>query len=227
MLIRNELQLLDNAQSEALRSLRRDALDILGRAVEAVDPGRAVMNGLELRGGRLRFGGADLDLGGFSRVFVVGGGKAGGAMAEAVEGLLGDRISGGVVNVLKGTEGDYRLRRIELNGASHPIPGEEGIRGVERMLSLVEQAGEEDLVVVLISGGGSALMTYPADDVGLEEVRALTDMLLRSGATINELNAVRKHLSSFKGGQLAKRAYPATLVSLILSDVVGDPLDTI
>ena len=92
---------------------------------------------------------------------------------------------------------------------------------------MVDQAGDDDLVVVLISGGGSALMTYPADGVGLEEVRELTGMLLRSGATINELNAVRKHLSSFKGGQLAERAYPATVVSLILSDVVGDPLDTI
>ena len=227
MSIRNELQLLDNASSEPLRGLRRDAMDILRRAVDAVDPRRAVMSRLELRNGRLRFDGVELDLEGFSRVSVVGGGKAGGAMAEAVEGLLGDRVSDGVVNVLKGTEGNYPLRRIELNGASHPIPDEDGVRGTGRMLSLVDQAGEDDLIVVLISGGGSALMTYPADGVSLEEVRELTGMLLRSGATINELNAVRKHLSSFKGGQLAERAYPATVVSLILSDVVGDPLDTI
>jgi len=226
-LIRNERQLLGNARSEALLRLRRDALDILSAAVDAVDPGRAVMNGLQLRGGRLRFSGGDLTLDGFSRILVVGGGKAGGAMAEAVESLLGDRIADGVVNVLRGTEGGHGLRSVELNGASHPIPDEGGVRGVERMLSLVDGAGEGDLVVVLISGGGSALMPYPAEGIGLEEVQELTEMLLRSGATINELNAVRKHLSAFKGGQLARRAYPATVVSLILSDVVGDPLDTI
>jgi len=227
MSIRNELQLLDNASSEPLRGLRRDAMDILRRAIDAVDPRRAVLSRLELRDGRLRFDGVELDLEGFSRVSVVGGGKAGGAMAEAVEGLLGDLVSDGVVNVLKGTEGNYHLRWIALNGASHPIPVEDGVRGAGRMLSLVEHAGDDGLVVVLISGGGSALMTYPSEGVGLEEVRELTGMLLRSGATINELNAVRKHLSSFKGGQLAERAYPATVVSLILSDVVGDPLDTI
>jgi len=227
MWIRNERQLLDNARSETLRRLRRDALDILRKAVEAVDPRKAVIQKLELMDGRLRFDDVELDLDGFSKVLVVGGGKAGGAMAEAVEGLLGERISNGVVNILKGTEDRYRPRRIELNGVSHPIPDYEGVRGTERMLSLVEEAGADDLVIVLISGGGSALMTYPADDIDLEEMRRLTAMLLRSGATINELNAVRKHLSAVKGGLLAERAHPATVVSLILSDVVGDPLDTI
>jgi len=227
MWIRNERQLLDNARSETLRRLRRDALGILRRAVEAVDPRKAVIQKLELMDGRLRFDDVELDLDGFSKVLVVGGGKAGGAMAEAVEGLLGERISNGVVNILKGTEDRYRPRRIELNGVSHPIPDYEGVRGTERMLSLVEEAGADDLVIVLISGGGSALMTYPADDIDLEEMRRLTAMLLRSGATINELNAVRKHLSAVKGGLLAERAHPATVVSLILSDVVGDPLDTI
>jgi len=227
MWIRNERQLLDNAQSETLRRLRRDALDILRRAVEAVDPRKAIKLSLELRRGHLCFNDVELDLDGFSKVLVVGGGKAGGAMAEAVEELLGERISTGVVNILKGTEDRYRLRRIELNGASHPIPDDEGVRGTGRMLSLVEQAEADDLVFVLISGGGSALMTYPAEGVGLEEMRRLTEMLLRSGATINELNAVRKHLSAVKGGQLAEKAHPATVVSLILSDVVGDPLDTI
>ena len=227
MRIRNERQLLENVPSEALRGLRRDALDILRRAVEAVDPRGAVLRRLELRGNHLRSDDFELDLNGFSRVFVVGGGKAGGAMAEAVEGLLGDRIAGGVVNVLKGTEERYRLRRIELKGASHPIPDEDGVRGTGRMLSLAEEAGESDLVIVLISGGGSALMTYPAEGITLQEVRGLTEMLLRSGAKINELNAVRKHLSAVKGGRLAGMTHPATVVSLILSDVVGDPVDTI
>ena len=227
MRITNQRQLLDNAQSKPLRRLRRDALEILKRAVEAVDPRKAVENSLELRGGHLRFNETELDLDGFSEVYVVGGGKAGGAMAEAVEALLGDRISDGVVNILKGTEERYHTRKIELNGASHPIPDDESIGGTARMLSIVERAKTDDLIVVLISGGGSALMTCPAEGISLEELRALTEMLLRSGATINELNAVRKHLSAVKGGQLAARAYPSTIVSLILSDVVGDPLDTI
>lgn len=223
----NERQLLDNAQSEPLRRLRRDALKILKQAVEAVDPRKAVENSLKIRGSHLCFNEIEIDLDGFSEVHVVGGGKAGGAMAEAVEALLGDQISEGVVNILKGTEERYNTRKIELNGVSHPIPDDESIRGTAKMLSIVEQAKAEDLIVVLISGGGSALMTCPAEGISLEELRLLTEMLLRSGATINELNAVRKHLSAVKGGQLAERAYPASVVSLILSDVVGDPLDTI
>jgi glycerate 2-kinase len=136
-------------------------------------------------------------------------------------------VTTGILNVLKGTESDYHLEKIRLNGASHPTPGKDGVRGVEEMLTLMEGAGEEDLFIVLISGGGSSLMTYPARNVSLSDIRGLTVRLLRSGATINELNAVRKHLSAIKGGLMAKGAHPATVLSLVLSDVVGDPLDTI
>jgi glycerate-2-kinase len=227
MRIINEQRLLSNARSEVIGKLRRDALDILKSAVEAVDAKMVVYRALRLDGSRLTLNGANLDLDRFSRIFVVGGGKAGGAMAEAVEERLGSRIFGGAVNVLKGTGGSHHLRRIELNEASHPIPDEEGVRGVEKMLAPVDHAGERDLVIVLVSGGGSALMTYPAAGIGLDELKKLTDGLLRCGATINELNAVRKHLSGIKGGQLARRAFPATVVGMILSDVVGDPLDVI
>ncbi len=227
MKFRNESEILENAASETLRRLRRDAMDILGAAVDSVDPHKAVRRSATRAENKLHVGDTELALDGFSRVFVIGGGKAGTAMAEAVEGLLGDRITGGVVNVLRGTERDGSLRNIRLNGASHPIPDEAGVRGVEEMLSLLNEAREDDLFIVLISGGGSALMTHPAGNISLEEVRKLTDLLLRSGATINELNAVRKHISDVKGGRMAKRAHPATVLSLILSDVVGDPLDTI
>jgi glycerate-2-kinase len=227
MQVKNEDQLLDNAESPVLRRLRSHALDILRHAVEAVDPKEAVLRRLMLTGSRLTVDSIELDLNNFSKIIVVGGGKASGAMAEAVEELLGERITDGLVNVLKGTEDRYDLRRIELNGASHPIPDETGVKGTQGILSLVDEADEHDLVIVLISGGGSALMTCPADRVPLEAVQSLTEMLLRSGATINELNSVRKHLSSVKGGQLAEKAYPAAILSLILSDVVGDPLDTI
>lgn len=227
MLFLNEKGILENAASYSLRKLRRDAMDILSTAVEAVDSGEAIRRNLVIDDGELRINGVALDLDRYSNVYVIGGGKAGGSMAEAIEELLGDRVTTGILNVLKGTESDYHLEKIRLNGASHPTPGKDGVRGVEEMLTLMKGAGEEDLFIVLISGGGSSLMTYPARDISLSEIRSLTERLLRSGATINELNAVRKHLSAIKGGLMAKSAHPATVLSLILSDVVGDPLDTI
>ncbi|MCW3978170.1 MAG: glycerate kinase [Candidatus Bathyarchaeota archaeon] len=227
MKFRNKSEILENAASETLRKLRKDAMDILGAAVDSVDPHEAVKRSARREENKLLVGDTEFALDDFSRIFVIGGGKAGTAMAEAVEGLLGGRITGGVVNVLRGKEREGCLRNIRLNGASHPIPDEAGVRGVEEMLSILDEAREDDLIIVLISGGGSALMTHPAGNISLEEVRELTDLLLRSGATINELNAVRKHISDVKGGRMAKRAHPATVISLILSDVVGDPLDTI
>lgn len=223
----NEKEILDNAASRTIRGLRRDSMDILKTAVEAVHPTDAVRKHLNVIGNRIKYDDLELDLDRFTDIYVIGGGKACGAMAMAVEALLGDRISGGVVNVLRGTEGCYKLEKIMLNGASHPIPDEGGLEGVRRMLSILDKVGEDDLIIVLVSGGGSAMMTYPAEGIGLGEVRRVTDLLLRGGATINELNSVRKHISAVKGGQIAKRAYPATMLSLVLSDVVGDPLDTI
>jgi glycerate 2-kinase len=119
------------------------------------------------------------------------------------------------------------VNRVKLNPSSHPVPDEEGVRGVRDMMRLTSNLSPEDLVLALISGGGSALMPLPADGVSLEDIKDVTRTLLNSGATINELNAVRKHVSAFKGGRLAANCHPATVVSLILSDVVGDPLDII
>jgi glycerate 2-kinase len=223
----NERELLQNASSEKLRVLRRDALDILTDAVEAVDPYSATKNSLEIIDGRLLFCGGEFDLRQLERIFVVGGGKASGSMAEAVEELLGDRIVEGRVNVLRGTEGSFDLKKIIPYGAGHPVPDEGAVKGVDRMLLLMSCAKADDLFIFLVSGGGSALMTKPAEGVKLMDLRTLTDSLLMSGATINELNAVRKHLSAIKGGLMAKKAYPAKILSLIMSDVVGDPLDTI
>lgn len=227
MEIRNRSQLLENASSTELRRLRCDALEILREAVDEVDPKRAVSSHLTREGDLLRACGVELDIGRYRRILVVGGGKAGGAMAEALEELIGDRITAGIVNILRGTRPSRPLRRIELHEASHPIPAEDGVIGVAKMVELVKGLNQDDLLIVLISGGGSALMADPAEGVDLEELGELTGMLLRCGATINELNAVRKHLSIIKGGQLARMAYPATILSLIISDVVGDPLDVI
>ncbi|OGD58199.1 hypothetical protein A3K78_01130 [Candidatus Bathyarchaeota archaeon RBG_13_52_12] len=207
--------------------LRRDALTILGSALDAVEPARAVHSKVKLRGHSLIVEDKTYDLNQIERIYLVGGGKAGGAMAEAVESILGDKLTGGVANVLKGTEGKHCLKKVKLIGASHPVPDETGVRGVKEMLDIVSGLTRNDLVIVIISGGGSALMPCPANSITLADLQTVTEKLLKKGATINDLNAVRKHLDSFKGGQLAKRCQPAKVLSLILSDVVGDPLDTI
>jgi glycerate 2-kinase len=227
MKIMNQRQLTDNGGNPELRRLRSDAIKVLEAALEAADPKRAILERLQLSGDEVKVGDLRIPLSETAKIIVVGGGKAGGPMAEAVEEALGDRVTAGAVNVLRGTEVGFKLKHVRLNPASHPIPDEEGVRGVMAMMRLVSGLGEEDLVICLISGGGSSLMPLPAEGVTLDDIQGVTGRLLKAGATINELNSVRKHLSAFKGGQLAKACQPARMVSLILSDVVGDPLDTI
>ncbi|HAZ31294.1 MAG TPA: glycerate kinase [Dehalococcoidia bacterium] len=169
----------------------------------------------------------NLDIEGYRKVVVIGGGKAGVAMAMTLEQGLGERLTQGIVNIPRGTMPEIPPAKIELVEASHPIPDECGMEGARRMLELVSGLGRHDLVICLISGGGSALMALPAEGITLGELQEVTRLLLRSGAAIHELNAVRKHLSAIKGGQLARAASPAQTVSLIISDVVGDRLDTI
>lgn len=196
-------------------NLRRDARAILMAALAAADPTAAVEKVLRARG----------DLGRYKRIFVVGAGKAGGTMARAVEQFLGSRISAGCVNVKDGDTAKTRL--IELRPCGHPVPDERGFNGAKRIAQICEEAGEDDLVMCLLSGGASALAPYPAPPITLAEKRETTRLLLACGADIHEINAVRKHLSAIKGGQLARLAAPARVVSLILSDVVGDDLDVI
>ena len=226
-MIKNTDSLIGNSSNEGLQRLRHDACIILESALCAVDPKEAVLNALSLEGDLLSYEGGSIDLSKIKKIIVVGGGKAGGLMVKAVEDLLGGRITSGLVNVLKGSEDSVKTRWITLRGASHPIPGNEGVRGVDGMLDLTNGLTKHDLVITLISGGGSALMPYPVSGITLEDMQELTYLLLRAGATINEMNAVRKHISGFKGGQFARHAYPARMISLILSDVIGDPLDTI
>src|SRR5207245_2270986 len=161
------------------------------------------------------------------RIFVIGGGKASALMATEVEAILGDRITSGVVNVPDYLKRRPKLRRIQLNGASHPIPSESGQRGVERMLRLLGNPTKNDLVLCLISGGASALMPLPTKGIRIEDKQKVTSLMLKSGATIDEINAVRKHLSDVKGGRLAMKLRPATVLSLIIYDVVGDRIDSL
>jgi len=151
-------------------------------------------------------------------------------MAQALESLLGSRTTAGIVNVpssqLSGREGSA-VGVIELHSATHPLPSRDGQEGVRKMLDLVGTPTRDDLVICLISGGGSSLMPLPREGVSLEDKMEVTKSLLRAGATIQELNVVRKHLSALKGGWLAERLYPAVVLSLVISDVVGNRLDSI
>ena len=225
--IKNRKQLLDNVSSPSTRRARKIALDAVEKALNAVNPKNLIRSRIVLGGDVLKIDKRELDLSDFGSIFIVGGGKASGSMGEALEEILGDRIETGVIVVPRGTSGKYKTSRIEIHEASHPIPGVDSVEGAGKIMKIAEDAGEKDLILCLISGGGSSLMAMPRREVSLDDKKHVTQMLLRSGATINEINAIRKHISEFKGGMLAKKAYPANLISLILSDVIGDNLDVI
>src|ERR1035441_3989611 len=183
-------------------NLRRDAKAILMAALAAADPTAAMEKVLRARD--------DLDK--YERIFVVGAGKAGGTMARAAEQFLGSRITAGCVNVKDGDS--TKTRVIELRPCGHPVPDERGLQGAKRIAELCREAGEGDLVICLLSGGASALSPYPAPAITLGEKQETTRLLLASGANIHEINAVRKHISAIKGGQLARLAAPAHVLSL-------------
>ena len=206
---------------------RRDVIHALNCALAAASPRSILRNSIELNGEILRVGSLKLNLSSYDRILVIGGGKATASMAFEIEKLLGSRITAGSVNVPDYLKHIPKTKRITLNKASHPIPSNFGVRGVERMLRLVETPTKRDLVICLISGGGSALMPLPLAGLKLSDDQKITGMLLKSGAPINEINVVRKHLSGIKGGRLAEILFPARVLTLIISDVVGDPLDAI
>jgi hydroxypyruvate reductase len=200
---------------------------VLAAAIQAVDPAAAVQRNLKRSGDRLWVAGREVDLSRFDRVLLAGAGKAGAPMARAAAGILGDRLAAGVMIVKEGYSEDLADRKISVIEAGHPLPDERGVQGAGRVVELLEDAGPDDLVIALLSGGGSALLVSPAEGLSLADLQGLTSALLRCGADIYEINALRKHLERLKGGGMARLAAPATLVTLILSDVVGDPLDVI
>lgn len=211
--------------------------EIFRAAVERVDPYGMIRTHLSLSGDllsvRQESGETTIDLCRFKRILVIGTGKATAKMALAVEELLGDRLSEGLIVVKRGhTE---ELRRIRTIEAGHPVPDEESVRGAAEMARLCEAADEATLIIGLISGGGSACLSSPREweegkgrrALTLAEQQEVTQLLLSCGADIGEINTVRKHLSNLKGGGLARAMFPATSINLILSDVVGDRLDAI
>lgn len=206
-------------------SMRDDALKIFKAAVAAVDPGNAVKSFLSFSNNTLNAGGIKYDLNKYGRVVIVGAGKASAPMAKAVESILGERINEGIVVVKYGY--GIPLDKIELIEAGHPVPDENGMAGTQKIAGVLEACTENDFVISLISGGGSALLPMPAQGISLADKKKVTDELLKCGADIHEVNTIRKHLSSSKGGGLAKIAYPATVINLMLSDVIGDDMDVI
>jgi glycerate 2-kinase len=197
-------------------------------ALAAVEPGAAVRRHVECSGDELIVAGRSYDLRDVDKVWVVGGGKASCAMAASLSSLLGERIAGGLVVTKYGhTDRGLDTGPVEVIEAGHPVPDEAGVHGARRLVDLVKGASGRDLVLVVLSGGGSALLSLPAPGLSLSDLRETTRLLLRSGASIVEQNMVRKHLSRIKGGELARQIAPARAICLVLSDVVGDPLDAI
>jgi len=220
--------IIKNRDALSTTRLRKQALGIIEAGIDRVLPPNIMKSAVryDAAGRALTINGDTYRLA-TGRVFVIGGGKASGLMAETLENIIHpENITAGVVNC---KSGHYKTHKTRIIPAGHPIPDQRGISGVKEMLSLKERysINKNDLVICLISGGGSALMPYPVDEVSLEDKQGITELLLSSGAEIAEINAVRKHLSRIKGGQLGRFYSPATVLSLILSDVIGNDLAVI
>ena len=219
--VQNRNQLLSHGATR----LRGLALEIVDAALDASDPYRLTRARVSLNGSDLRVGNLTYDLSGRGNVYVLGAGKATYPIARALEDVLGDRISDGLIVLKRGQGGS--LKRIRVIEASHPIPDSSGLRGAREMLKLASGAREGDLVFACITGGSSALLPMPIRGVTLRDKQRVNRLLLSCGASILEINAVRKHLSRIKGGRLAMAIFPAELINLTVSDVAGDPLDCI
>ena len=211
--------------SELDEKARKTALTLALEGIAVADPETAIKNALKYAANKLKVKNEEIPLKG--RVYVIGAGKASGGMAKAVEEIMGEIVEDGVVAVPEEIVNDYSLKKIRLVGSTHPRPSEKSVHACNEILKLVSGLSEDDVVLALISGGGSALIECPVEGVTIEDMAEVSIALMNAGADIFELNTVRKHLSRIKGGWLARHAYPATLVALMISDVVGDRMDTI
>src|SRR5712692_5933315 len=211
--------------SRTIQQLREDSRHIFAAGVAAVDPVAAVRRAVVRQGDTLYVDGVSYDLQRYAHVYVVGAGKAGATMAQGLEEVLGERLTGGVVTVKYGHL--TPVARVTIQEAAHPVPDEAGVRGAEALIRLAQRAGAADLVFCLLSVGGAALLNTTSPGITLEEKQRVTNLFLECSASIDEINTMRKHISRLKGGQLARLVAPATLITLVLSDVVGDRLDVI
>lgn len=202
-----------------------NAKEIFLAGIEIVKPDILIPHFVSMENDVLKIENHRFQLAEIKNIYLTGAGKASALMAKAIENILGSRISSGHIVTKYGHA--VPLKYAFVTEAGHPVPDENGVKGTESILSIVNKASKNDLVICVISGGGSALLTDIPDGCTLNDLKILTDLLLKSGANINEMNCIRKHLSKVKGGMLSSAAYPARVVSLILSDVIGDPLDVI
>ncbi len=205
--------------------LRKDARMLFDRALEEADPGKCVLEHLEIQGDNLKVKGEDFHLPDFESIYVVAFGKAASAMASAIEELLGERITGGIV--VSNASCDGVFKNMDFHLSSHPVPEEKSVEAARKVVSLLEKSGKRDLVIFLISGGGSSILAMPSEGLTIEDKKTVTQKLMLCGADTSGLNTVRKKMSQVKGGGLLKKALPSKVVTLILSDVVGDRLEFI
>jgi len=223
--MRTYVQNRDQLLSHGDKGLRRIVLQMIDAALEASNPYQATKNLVHLDGERLHVGPLTYDLSKRGKIYILGAGKATFSIAKALEEVLGDKIMEGLIVLKKGKTGT--LSRIRIIEASHPIPDKHGIRGAKEIMNLAKRAQEGDIVFACITGGSSALLPMPVDSITLSEKQRVSRLLLSSGASIFEINSVRKHLSKVKGGRLALAIFPAELINLTVSDVINDPLDYI
>lgn len=233
--LKNLSQLLLNDLEKNQLILREIGLQALEKAIYAVKPKNLMEKSIKIQNGKLFIQSDEYDLHKYKKIYIIGGGKATAEMALSLERFLikmKDIDYKGIINIPENLEKQelFKKSKISINTASHPIPNESGLNGTKSMMEIVENSTENDLIFCLISGGGSALLPLPKQGIKLEDLQKVNSLLLSSGASIHEINIIRKHLSDFKGGNLVKKLYNssrATLISLIISDVVGDNLDSI
>ena len=235
MYIQNYSQLISESLNRNALELRKIGLKSLEIAISSVEPRKLITDAIKISDEILMIEGNKYDLKKFKRILIIGGGKATAQMAIALDELLktSSKIEyEGFLNIPEDQEFKFlnSIKNIKMNLASHPIPNEAGLNGVNKMLELVESANKDDLIICLFSGGGSALLPLPKKNISLTDIQKTNSLLLASGASIHEINTIRKHISDFKGGNLAKRIYEtskATTLTIVISDVVGNKLDSI
>jgi glycerate 2-kinase len=213
------------SQVESTKDLKKIAQTIFNAGIQAVNPVACLHRYIRMADGNLQVGKTQYCLENINRIYLVGVGKASAIMARWTEELLGNHIHDGLV-ITKYQHG-VPLSRCRMMEAGHPVPDADGVSATKALLKLVSKAGPKDLILCMISGGASALTPAPAKGISLEDKQEVTRLLLDCGATIHEINTIRKHLSRIKGGQLCRHANGARIISLILSDVIGDDLDII
>jgi glycerate-2-kinase len=233
--VKNHSQLTPNTIKEHSLALRKTGLKALEIALSSVEPQRLLQNVVKIIDTKLKIQKDEFDLNSFREILLIGGGKASADMALSLEELLKKQPNinyKGLINILESLElrNQSASSKIRMNLASHPIPNESGFNGTKAMYSLIEETTKDDLILLLLSGGGSALLPMPKQTISLKDLQTTNSLLITSGASIHEINTVRKHLSDFKGGNFVKKVYEcsrAKVIALIISDVVGDNLETI